>query len=159
MENIEIEKQVELFKKRVAFLKAWKTYLESIVSAHVDTEKGYEIEDKIHKLTIEIESKENLIAMRLEDIKQINMHKEKSDNEVKANYAMFIEKMKTAGEIKEPQARAIIDGIIKRSADSNLTMEEMTKDYKLMKSILSIIPKEQPNAPVGVKLEAVKSEK
>ena len=139
MQNIEIEKQIELFKNRVAFLKEWR----SSMTQRPET-LTFEEHDKVYKLTLEIDSKEDLIKMRLLDIEQIKKQTEQSENEIKANYAMYVNKMKEAvGEIKEPQAIAIIKGIVERSLNPELPFEEMSKDYKLMKSILSIIPKKE----------------
>jgi hypothetical protein len=136
MENINIEKQIETFKERVKLLKEWRDSLQSEIS--------FESKDKVYQLEREIESKIALIEMRVKDLARIEAEKQKESNEVKANYVIFVNKMKEArNDIKEAQALAIIDGIIKRSEDKELSLPEMTKDYKLMKSIMAIVPKEK----------------
>lgn len=136
MQNIEVEKQIESFQKRVDFLKEWRDSL---------TEPTFENRDKVYRLETEIESKEALIAMRKKDLERVAQEKEKEVNEVKANYAMLVNKIKEAvNEIKEEQAKALINGIITRSTNPELSIEEMVKDYKIMKSIVAIIPKEKP---------------
>lgn len=138
MQNIEVEKQIESFEKRVVFLKAWVENLKSQESI------SFQDEDKIYHLETEIESKEALIVMRKKDLERVAQEKEREINEVKANYAMLINKIKEAvDEVKEPQAKALIQGILTRSTNPNLSIDEMVKDYKIMKSIMAIIPKEK----------------
>lgn len=162
MENIEVQKQIETFEKRVAFLKEWEAFLNAKIS---DTALGTDFErlewkDRVYRLGSEIESKEALIAMRKKDLERVAKEKDREVNEVKANYAMFVNRLKEAeGELKEPQAKALIEGIIKRSTNPELPMQEMIMDYKIMKSILMSLPKKEAIPPAEVKLAAVQSEK
>lgn len=138
--NIDVQKQIENFEMRVAFLKEWISSIQSL-----ERSLTFEERDFIYLKSLEIESKEALIAMRKKDLERVAQEKEKEVNEVKANYAMLVNKIKEAvDEIKEPQAKALIQGIITRSANPELPIEEMVKDYKIMKSIMAIIPKEKP---------------
>lgn len=149
MENIEVKKQIENFEARVEFLKKWRDSI-----ANKQDGLTFEEEDKVYKLSIEIESKEALISMRKRDIERVEQEKQQEVNEVKANYAMLINSM-SGVDISEPQVKSLIDGIVKRSANPELSIEEMTRDYKIMRSILASIPNKKnadPKEEPGLKV-------
>lgn len=138
---IDIEAQQKSFQDRVDFLKDWRTNQQEIVK-HPDStpREVFEAKNKIYELETEIASKQGLINMRKKDIENMSKKLEAINNEVKTNYVPFVERLKKV-KTDDAALNSFIKGIVDRSK-KNQSIKEMANDYKLMKSILMAVEKQ-----------------